>query len=181
MEEKELWDRQNGEGARQYEKFCKYRDMDTDGLRSKRSLRKLANELGCSRISVENLSSKYNWVERAEAYDMYLEQKARKRREKDIEKMRETHAKIATQLITKATKRLLSISEEEISAADIVRMFDTGVKIERLSRGESTENKQLSGNATITHDGAVEVKQPDMSKLTDEELTGLEQLLEKLH
>lgn len=30
-------------------------------------------------------------------------------------------------------------------ATDIVRLVDVGVKIERLSRGESTENKQISG------------------------------------
>lgn len=33
----------------------------------------------------------------------------------------------------------------EISAGDLVRLADVGVKIERLSRGESTENQSVSG------------------------------------
>ena len=81
-------------------------------------------------------------------------------------------------------KRLLTMPEEEITAADLVRLVDVGVKIERLSRGESTENRQISGEAKVVHQGEVTVKNPDnldLSRLSDEELTELEQLLEKLH
>lgn len=182
MEERELWERMPGEKTDYYNKFVKYRDMDTGRAKNKRSLRLLADELGCSRQSIERLSVKFNWVERVEAYDLYLEQELRHKREKEIIRMHDNHAKIASQIITKATKRLLTLPEEEISAADVVRMFDIGVKIERLSRGEPTENKHLSGSTTITHDGSVDVNQRiDVSELTDEELTGLERILEKLH
>jgi hypothetical protein len=98
--------------------------------------------------------------------------------------MRKNHALLASQMIKKAAKRLLTIPEEEITATDIVRLVDVGVKIERLSRGESTENKQISGEAKITHQGEVKVRSPgdlNLSSLSDEELVELEQLLEKLH
>lgn len=182
MDEKDLWERMSGEKTDYYAKFCHYRDMDTGRVKNKRSIRILAEELGCSRQSLEKLSVKFNWVERAEAYDLYLEQELRQKREKEIIRMHDNHANIASQLINKATKRLLTLPEKEISAQDVVRMLDIGVKIERLSRGEPTENKHLSGNTTITHDGGVDVNQRiDVSGLTDEELTGLERILEKLH
>lgn len=182
MEEKDLWERMVGEKTDYYNKFVMYRDMDTGRVKNKRSIRMLAEELGCSRQSLEKLSVKFNWVERAEAYDLYLEQRQRQKREKEILKMHDDHALAASQLVKKALNRLLRLPDDAISAADVVRMLDTGVKIERLSRGESTENKHLSGSATITHDGNVEVKRRiDMSSLTDKELTDLERIFEKLH
>ena len=87
-------------------------------------------------------------------------------------------------MVRKAAKRLLTIPEEELSAADIVRLVDVGVKIERLSRGESTENKQISGGTTLNHTGAVTVRATNdlnLADLSDEELTQLEGLLDKLH
>ena len=98
--------------------------------------------------------------------------------------MRKKHARLACQMNTKAAKRLLTMPKEEITAADLVRLVDVGVKIERLSRGESTENRQISGEAKVIHQGEVTVKNPmslDLSRLSDEELSNLEQLLEKLH
>ena len=57
------------------------------------------------------------------------------------------------------------------------------MKIERLSRGDSTENTAVSGKVTAEHTGKVEMTGaiPDMSSLTDQELEELEQILGKLH
>ncbi len=99
-------------------------------------------------------------------------------------KMHEDHAAIAAQMLKKALKRISSLPEEDIAAADVVRMVDVGVKIERLSRGESTERQELSGEAAIHHSGKVAVTPEngvDLSALSDEELKNLEQLLDKLH
>ena len=96
--------------------------------------------------------------------------------------MRENHALLASQMIKKATKRLLTMDEKLISASDLVRLADVGVKIERLSRGESTENQNVSG--AVSHKGTVKVSvetQHDLSSLSDEELNQLEQLLGKVH
>jgi len=149
-----------------------------------RSLPKLAKEIGFSLDHLKKLSAKNNWVERAAAYDEYLDELAREQNEAEIIKMRKNHALLASQMITKAAKRLLTMPEEEITAADLVRLVDVGVKIERLSRGESTENKQISGETTLKHTGAVTVKatnELNLSDLSDEELAQLEGLLEKLH
>ena len=179
------WERIPGETSREYQKFCAYRDMNSsDKPIRKRSLQRLAKELGLSLDHLKKLSAKNDWVSRAAAYDEYLDELAREQNEAEIIKMRKNHALLASQMITKAAKRLLTIPEEEITAADLVRLVDVGVKIERLSRGESTENRQISGEAKVIHQGEITVKNPqnlDLSRLTDEELNELEQLLEKLH
>ena len=185
LEDNELWERMKGEGSRQYEHFAAYRDMKHIAPSpTGRSIRKLAKEKGMNRQSLEQLSSKFNWVARAEAYDIYLTEQTRLQNEAEIEDMRKNHALLASQMIRKAAKRLLTIPEEEITASDIVRLVDAGVKIERLSRGESTENTKISGEAKIKHEGQVKVSNPEdlnLSKLSDEELKELEGLLEKLH
>lgn len=179
------WERIPWETSREYQKFCAYRDMNSsDKPIRKRSLQRLAKELGLSLDHLKKLSAKNDWVSRAAAYDEYLDELAREQNEAEIIKMRKNHALLASQMITKAAKRLLTMPEEEITAADLVRLVDVGVKIERLSRGESTENRQISGEAKVIHQGEVTVKNQmnlDLSRLTDEELSELEQLLEKLH
>lgn len=192
----EVWEQQIDENADQFLKFCAYRDMvyeipsEIDKkkgklprivLTSKRSLRKLADQLNLTnKKQLETLSTKFNWVSRCEAYDTYMERLNRRRNEDAIIQMREIHADVARQLITKSTKRLLSLPDEDISATDLIRMFESGVKIERLSRGEATSNAKITGEATITHEGTVGHKPAfDLKALTDEELSSLESICGK--
>lgn len=193
----DIWEQLPNESADQYTKFCLYRDMAYDGKPmtdtgkgivygkkiKKRSLQKLANELELkSKRPLEELSVKFDWGARCEAYDLDLERRIRRAHESAIIKMAEDHALLGAQMVRKATSRLLKIPEEEISAADMIRLADVGVKIERLSRGESTENQSVNGN--ISHKGTVKVSvqtEHDLSDLSDEELSQLEQLLGKVH
>lgn len=193
----EVWDQQPEENASQYFKFCRYRDMkyigqngeQLDGIKNpygKRSLRVLAKQLEMkTHKTIGVLAARFHWQERCESYDLEIDRQARDQAQRSILKMRKDHADLAAQMVKKAAKRLLTIPEEELSASDIVRLVDVGVKIERLSRGESTENKQISGAATVNHTGTVAVKgDPNalsLSDLSDEELERLEGLLEKLH
>lgn len=191
----EPWEQMTGETVQQYEKFCAYRDMryiapsgtgDLPRLdfTRERSIRGLARKLGLSRKTLEPLSARFQWVERCEAYDLYILRRLKEKGEAEILKMHENHAAIAAQMLKKAMRRLLTMQEEEIAASDMVRMVDVGVKIERLSRGESTERQEIGGETTVRHSGEVSVKPGnglDLSGLSDEELGNLEQLLSKLH
>lgn len=179
------WERIPGETPGEYRKFCAYRDMrPADKTAKQRSLQKLAEELGITLQHLKKVSGKNKWVSRCEEYDAYVDEKARQQCEAEIIEMRKNHALLASQMLKKAAKRLLTISEDEISVADIVRMVDVGVKIERLSRGEPTENQRVSGETRATHGGEIRVKSTgdlNLSSLSDEELADLEGLLEKLH
>jgi hypothetical protein len=184
-EKAESWERLPGETIGQYEKFCAYRDMKIPGdPAGRRSIRALAAMIGSPKRYLDKLSSSRQWVARAAAYDMEMERKVRAQNEAAILKMRKDHAELASQMIKKAAKRLLLIPEEELTAADVVRMFDIGVKIERLSRGQVTESRQISGEATVMHEGTVAFQMTDeldFSKLTDEELQAFELILEKIY
>lgn len=193
-----IWEKLPTENIDQYAKFCAYRDMayagkaesvDEKGRISyghrtdKRSLRRLATQLGLKGAQpLELLSVKFEWQARCEAYDIDLDRRARQAQEEAVIKMREDHALLGAQMIRKALSRLLKMPEDEISAGDLVRLADVGVKIERLSRGESTENQTVSGK--LAHEGTVKVAvetQANLKDLSDEELAQLEQLLGKVH
>lgn len=178
----ELWDRMAGEDVQQYEKFCAYRDMRYTApakagelpkldITKDRSIRGLAKTLGMSRKALEPLSAKFRWVERCDAYDEYILRRLKERNEADIIKMHETHAAIASQMLTKALRRLLTIPDEAISAGDLVRLVDVGVKVECLSRGESTERREISGEIMAHTKESL-----DLSELTDEDLRRLASL-----
>ena len=190
----ELWDRMPGESVRNYEYFCAYRDMrytPASGaddvpkldLTRERSIRRIAEQLGKSRQTIGDLSSRFNWQTRCDAYDLYILRRQRDKNEAKILKMRENHAAIGEQMLKRAMRRLLSITDGEIEAGDMVRMVDIGVKVERLSRGESTEKQEVSGKTAVTHSGSVTVAQdiPDLSALSEEEMDAYERILDKLY
>lgn len=132
----EIWERLPGESSKAYEAFCIYRDLGVD-----RSIEKTAK----SRLKpgsyswLRNWSSKYNWVERARAYDDYLEREKRKEQEKAILEMVERHTKEAMALQQKALERLKSLDPNELSTRDVLNYLMEAMKLERLSRGEPTE------------------------------------------
>ncbi|MBQ9348050.1 MAG: hypothetical protein IJT94_12060 [Oscillibacter sp.] len=190
----ELWDRMPGESVRNYEYFCAYRDMrytPASGaddvpkldLTRDRSLRRLGEQLGRNYKTLGSISSKFNWQARCDAYDLYILRRQRDKNEAKILKMRENHAAIGEQMLKRAMRRLLSITDGEIEAGDMVRMVDIGVKVERLSRGESTEKQEVSGKTAVTHSGSVTVAQdiPDLSALSEEEMDAYERILDKLY
>lgn len=203
QQERELWEQQEGESSTAFTHFVVYRDMrypkttkqikDADGNvkktttetvmdgtvpYEKRSLRKVAAALGMNFRTIARQSEAWEWVKRCEAYDAYVDRSIREANEAAIRKMNQEHALLAQQMIRKATRRLLHMPDDQISAAELVRMVDVAVKVERLSRGESTENQ------AVTHNGEVEVKKDaalDLSGLSNEELDQFEQLLEKIN
>ena len=107
----------------------------------------------------------------------------RVKNEQESKKMHDLHAKLGVQLLNKATRGLIALPDNELSAQDIARLADVGVKIERMSRGDSAESIAVSAKATVEHSGGLELSGsiPDMSDLSDEELENLEQILGKLH
>ena len=192
-----IWEMLPTENTEQYAKFAAYRDMAYQGQpesidqkgnityarrTGKRSIRGLAKTLNLqSARPLELLSVKFDWISRCEAYDKDLDRRSREAQEEAVIKMREDHALLGAQMIRKATKRLLTMQENEITAGDLIRMADIGVKIERLSRGQSTENQNISGS--LAHNGTVKVDistQANLKDLSDEELAQLEQLLGKI-
>ena len=78
-------------------------------------------------------------MERARAYDDYLEQEKRKEQERAILDMLERHTKEAMALQQKALERLKSLDPNELSTRDVLNYLMEAMKLERLSRGEPNE------------------------------------------
>lgn len=128
------WERQEGESAKAYEAFSEYRDMKAD-----RSLAKVGQKLGKSKTMMEKWSKKFDWVARAEAWDLEEDRLTRVALTKDIGAMRRRHADIAKAMLVKAARALTKIPDDEIKASDISRMVDIASKLERISKGDVGE------------------------------------------
>lgn len=177
--EKPAWERQSYESMAEFKLFQAYLLMNgmDKGLR-RVSLRVYAEEIGYSQSYMYNLSYHKNWQARLDAYDEHILEMMRSEHEQESIRMLQNHVKYAEQLQRKGMKRVLTIPEEEMSAGDALNFLKEGVKMERQARGEPGE---IISNK---HDGEVSIndkKSIDLSRLTEEELMGLDQAIGKIN
>lgn len=148
-----LWERQTGETDRAFQAFGTYRDLGPS-----RSLAKTAQILSKTKQgTLQPWSTSWGWVERASAWDDEADRNQRKRdeleRAETLRKMREGHVKAgqAMQQVAglalqkKFTEESAGSAKnlEDLSAGDIARLMDTGVKLELRARGEATERVEM--------------------------------------
>lgn len=151
----EEWERQPFESMRAYSYFCLYRDAEP----LERSVKKVAQKVARSVRMMWDLSSKWDWLRRAEAYDLHMQRLKLAAQEKARLEMAERQAKEGTTLQNIAMGGLKNLLDEkgqvrkdvEMTPSVIARLLEVGVKIERLARGEPTEN------VTADHSGEVKV------------------------
>jgi hypothetical protein len=137
-----IWERLDGETPAHYAKFCTYRDWPHEHDGDKRSLRKAApnGNGGHSHALMSALSSRFNWIVRAAAYDDYVEGRLRKRLEESRLRMKERQVKLGISMQDMAQTSLQTGVIQPESVSDIVKLAESGTRIERLAQGESTEN-----------------------------------------
>ena len=173
----EIWEKQNFDTPRSYNHFCIYRDM---GIQ--RTLQKVREQLGKPPKyirSLEYASVKYRWVERANAYDDYIEEEARKENEAEIKEMKKRHILQARLMQNKVIERMQNLNPQEMTSQDCVRMYDVAVKVERLSRG--CEDNKIEVNNKVIVDTKEAIERKKLENLTEEELEELERLTEKMN
>ena len=172
------WERRHTDSAQMWQAFVLYRDMGTmHGERpGRRSLQLVAEQVGLSKSQLGNWSAEHGWRERCTLYDMHLDSISLEATEKNVRDMNKRHIRSARLLqrfagtemgkyATKAEERMHD-PVDDAKPADVARIMETGVKLERLSAGESTEHTHNSGGM-------------DLKKLTIEELKVLKALQEK--
>src|SRR5215217_846483 len=124
------FDRLPGERQSSFEKFCAYRSMDAGN----RSLRKLAQELGVSSTSLGQLSKKYDWQARVQAWDDEREaisREALEEYEKEAARdIAEARKKIQMRLVEaegKLSKKILVMADSPLYAEQtIVEEYEDG-------------------------------------------------------
>lgn len=137
----EPWERQEGETPKQFEAFTVYRDLGEE-----RSHVKVAEKLSKSVQLISRWSSANNWVKRVAAWDNEQDRLLRLEQIKDIKKMRKRHADTGTLMVAVAQKALQKMIDpktkelrEDITSNEIARLVEVGSKLERLSRGDTSE------------------------------------------
>lgn len=158
MDEPQPWERRMGESSRAFAAFAIYRDL---APRS-RSCFAVANQLGykisearrAARRSpgrIYDWSRKFEWVKRACAWDAEQDRKLRAANETALLDMAERHARSSLAFQQRALERLRSLEVDKLSPSEVVRWFEVGVKVERLSRGTVIEmvRQENAGNTDI--------------------------------
>ena len=173
----ELWEKQEWETYGSYKRFCIYRDIGIT-----RSLRKVCDYLKRPDNYMRALqlaSSKYKWKERADAYDMHLEEENRKENEVEIKEMRKRHIQQALMMQKNVIAKIQSVNPNEMSLSDCIKMFETAAKIERLSR--DCDSPKIELNNKVVVDTKEILEQKKLENLTPEELEELENLMRKMN
>lgn len=181
-----LWERQPGEGSQAFKVFAAYRDSGIDGKR--RSLQKTAEKLTkrdgkpYSVGTLKEWSRKHNWQMRVDAFDREMDRQVLEELRKGRTAMLKNHVGIAQAILAKALKAMQRIPDDKLTAQDVARIVETASKLERISRGEVTERTE--GKQTIAGEvrteAVLEIRNLDLSVLTNGELDQLEEIIGKL-
>ena len=123
------WEQQPGESAKAFEAFAIYRDMSAD-----RSVRKVTQRLNKSLTLIGKWSSRYNWPERARAYDRDLDRQAHAQAVRDVRSMTNRHIRIAMQLQAKALEALEQLNVATLSPKMQLAFLAKATEIERMNR-----------------------------------------------
>jgi hypothetical protein len=164
------WDRLLNERSKAYRLFCMYRDLGpARTLERLSSVEDSDSKKVATRANLKVYSRKYDWVARARAYDDYLAEKERIDNEQHILEMNRRQAEDGRFFQHIAVKSLKERAPEKLRPTEADRLFNTGVKTERLARGAQTEavNVEVSTNVKVAQKI---VADPEKRKLWTETL-----------
>jgi hypothetical protein len=160
MTERAPWDRQPRESSPAFQAFQTYLDLGPS-----RSLAAVGQKLGKSRSLLSRWSAHWHWQDRLAAYESELGRKAMEAEAEEREEARRYYIRGSRQLADRALLRLLGNEEQgyrpldvnSLTAADVVRLWEAGLRGERLAHGESTENVEIrSARAEVLRMAAAE-------------------------
>lgn len=138
------WAPQPGETSMGFQAFATYRDAGP-----KRTIASVARQLGRDAGTLRMLSAKYSWVDRALAFDAYLDKRSVEELARGRTQMRQEHADVAVLARTKILTRLKSMNPDELSVRDLAAWLELAVKLERQARGEPDKTVSVSGEVNI--------------------------------
>lgn len=147
----DLWDRQPGEPAKGYSHFVVFRDEGRA-----RQVKQVAEKVKLSIGYLWKLSHEWGWTERAAAWDRAQDDAFRKRMVDSRRELAERELRIARTMTNKVAQRLQSMDVEKMSTADLIRMAEVAVKIERLAVGEPTDRSEQTHLHGALPEGATE-------------------------
>lgn len=138
------WAPQPGETSLGFHYFTSYRDLG-----ARRTIAATARALKCTPETLRALSARYSWVDRALAFDAYLDARAVEELARGRTTMRQEHTDIAVLAREKILARLKTMNPMEMGARDMAAWLDLSVKIERQARGEADKKIEISGEVNV--------------------------------
>lgn len=151
------WERKEGESLHGYEAFVLYRSS------TERKTASVARALGLELETVDNLAKRHKWKERAAAWDAEVDRRLRETEVDALAQMRRRQIEIGIGMQHAAALELRSlvrsIEAAEASAgggprdhvlkpAELVKLVEAGVNIERVNRGADTPDPGGEANDT---------------------------------
>lgn len=140
------WDQNPGEPDKEFRLFLRYLSLGKT-----RNYTKVAKTSSVAYSAVNIYSIKYQWKKRAMEYDLAKEEEFKIKLDEEIIQSRIRQQRLGSEMQNLANKglKILNKDIEGLSAQDIVKLCDIGVKIERLALGSSTEIKESTVKAEI--------------------------------
>jgi hypothetical protein len=147
----EPWERRPGEPNLWYARFERYRLAGSSrsllgSVNADRQSRGAAKTRSTPQAWAKN-ANRWQWRERAEAWDECQRQQARLAHAEAVEEMNRRHLQEAKALQSKAIQRLKSLNSELLSPADLLRFCIESTKLERtaLREPQNIEEQRLTG------------------------------------
>lgn len=144
------WERKKGESSEAYAAFKLYYQMG-----DKRSCSKVAQSLLKSRVLITGWCSKWDWVERARAYDNELARQEFAEACNAVKKMNEQQAQIGLLIQKKALEALKEMKSKELYPKLLLQYLVQGAGLERKSRESDIDMK-------------VNIEQGEMNKMMED-------------
>ena len=149
---KKPWDKRREESDGAYNAFSMYLEMPN------RSIQKVADLLSKKRQQLDDWARKFDWKDRATAYDSSVVEALRQDKIKRRKKLAERLDIIGFLMIDRAEEAFRTISTQKISARAATEMADVGSKLavqslELDSGEEDTIDKSLTINIVRAGEG----------------------------
>lgn len=169
--EASIWERRSGESAEAYAAFSLYRDMayrteDAEGNLKisdvplvRRSARAVAIQVGKNESLLERWSVTWDWVNRAEAYDRFIDAEALRKANAKLADMRARHIALAKIMQSKGAQAMNSVKPDDIRMKDAIKLMVAGMEME-----EERTRQEAEAHTPAEHDVT---EQETLEKLDD--------------
>jgi hypothetical protein len=136
------WDQLPDEPDKTFGYFRHYMAMDRP-----RSLRVIGDLLGYSHITMRRHSCKWEWIRRAEAWDLKCDLADSKVTIEEVTRKRRKHLSALDKVIARGTDKLDALEDhiDEMRPSDARAMVIEGIKTQQLLLGEATERTEIVG------------------------------------
>ena len=169
--EASIWERRSGESAEAYAAFSLYRDMAyrtedakgnikiSDVPLVRRSARAVAIQVVKNESLLERWSVTWDWVNRAEAYDRFIDAEALRKANAKLADMRARHIALAKIMQSKGAQAMNSVKPDDIRMKDAIKLMVAGMEME-----EERTRQEAEAHTPAEHDVT---EQETLEKLDD--------------